>query len=497
MKKTLIVALFALGIIAFAPPVKADSWSNLYIVNKETHSSLYDPYAIEDARGHKWVQINGCNKEGSTSYTCVYEYDGQNWTDHTSTIEGLTASGHLLDNGTIFADNQENIWQIALPSLPVGHGSYRLLQYDGTNWHLLNAVDRWSQVLGTTVTGFDTSNLFDMFGDNQGNIYTVESINCDQINHHQSISVLKRDVNGNWSTAVPQGNILNTTDAPNGLHGKYNNVTGDFWFYFKPFYDQPPGLEKGVYRYHNGSWTNYTTANGLASNIVKDMLIDRSGNVWATSSNGVSRFDGSTWSIWNTSNSNLTSNEIRQISEDSKGRLWFTTAKDANSTYADSGISVFDPANNSWIYFTDKDGDNNLTNVSKTFHFGDDAWISTGDWSQGFVVYNLNDTQTTIYGQTSGDLVTKSGFDMAKKKKKTKTVNSKAVTIYKLTRVKVKKKYKTRKTLVYKTGATQWYKALNLDTGQYKIISKAKGKKKHTKTINITNGNPYRLDLRY
>lgn len=492
MKKVLIFALFALvGVIVITPQAKADSWSQLYIVDQATHSQLYDPYAIEDSRGHKWVQIGGCDKVGTTSYTCIYEYDGQDWTNHTDTIKNLV-SGHLVDNGTIFADTQGNIWENAVTV----ESGYYLLQYNGTSWSKIEATDIWGQVLGTPITGYDTDRTFDMFGDSQGNVYIISWMNCDQINRANSVRVLKRDTNGNWSTAVPNGSILNETDVLNNMHGKFNSTTGDVWLYFKAFFGQA-APERGVYRYHNGVWTNYTTADGLISNTVQDILVDTSGNVWVTSSSGVSKFDGSTWSAWNTSNSNLTSNDVRQISEDSKGRIWFTTASGA-SAMADSGISVYDPADNSWTYFTDKSGDNNLNNVSKTFHFGNDAWLSTGDWSQGFIIYNLNDTQTTIYGQTSGDVVSKAGFDpLKKKKKKAKTINNKAVSIYKITKVKKKKKYKTKKTLVYKTSATQWYKALNLDTGKYQVVSKAKGKKKKTRTINITSGEPYRLDLRY
>jgi hypothetical protein len=491
-QKTLLLALFALmGTALIVPQAKADSWSQIYIVDQATHSTLYDPYVIEDSRGHKWVQIYGANRVGSTTYAGVFEYDGQSWTNHTNSIQAIIGGQHLVDNGTIFADTQGNIWQNAVTA----ESGYYLLQYDGSNWHKIEATDIWAQVLGTPITGYENDTTFDMFGDNQGNIYIISWINCDQANRTDSIRILKRDTSGNWSTAVPSGGILNETDVLNNMHAKFNSTTGDVWLYFKAYFGQA-APEKGVYRYHNGTWTNYTTADGLISNTVQDILVDFSGNVWVTSSNGVSKFDGSSWSAWNTGNSNLTNNDIRQISEDSKGRIWFMTASGA-SAMADSGISVYDPADNSWIYFTDKSGDNNLNNVSKTFHFGNDAWISTGDWSQGFIIYNLNDTQTTIYGQTSGDVVSKAGFDMAKKKKKVKTISNKSVTIYKITKVKKKKKYKTKKTLVYKTGATQWYKALNLDTGKYQVVSKAKGKKKKTRTINITSGDPYRLDLRY
>jgi len=505
MKKTVIVALLALLLTGLASQAKADSWSQLYIVDQATQSNLYDPTVFEDSRGHKWVQVyqqGSGDVNGSNTQMLLYEYDGQNWTDHTSTINNLMSGltgpwgewgGRILGHFPMYADQSGNVW--AEP------GSSYILKYDGSNWSIFNHKTVWEEVLGRSIPEFDWGGFYDLFGDNQGNVYTLALWNDENWNNFStSISVLKRNTNGAWSRLIPAGGPIKTDDMYNTLlTGRFNNTTGDIWFFLEPTYGEE-GRADGVYRWHAGTWMNYTTANGMASNSARDMMIDSKGNVWVTSPDGVSKFDGSTWSILNSSNSNLATNDIRQISEDSKGRIWFAASKEADTTGTaqQTSMSVYDSADNSWTYFTGRNGSDYMDNVWRVFHFGDEAWMPAHRWTDGFIVYNLNDTQTAIYGQTSGDVVSKAGFNpFKKKKKKVKTINNKSVTIYKITKVKKKKKYKTKKTLVYRTGITQWYKALNLDTGKYQVVSKAKGKKKHTNTINVTNGEPFRLDLRY
>lgn len=48
----------------------------------------------------------------------------------------------------------------------------------------------------------------------------------------------------------------------------------------------------GISRYDGNRFTNYTTKDGLASDQVWCLLIDRKGWLWAGTEEGVSRFDG-------------------------------------------------------------------------------------------------------------------------------------------------------------------------------------------------------------
>ena len=51
----------------------------------------------------------------------------------------------------------------------------------------------------------------------------------------------------------------------------------------------------GAARFDGKAWTNFTTKDGLAGNIVYAIASDEKGALWFGTSNGVSRYDGKTW----------------------------------------------------------------------------------------------------------------------------------------------------------------------------------------------------------
>ena len=82
-------------------------------------------------------------------------------------------------------------------------------------------------------------------------------------------------------------------------------------------------------------WTVYDQDNGgLGSGPYSGVVIDGSGNVWASGGYlGVSKFNGSTWTHYTTFNSELPTTSISELAIDNTGRIWA-------SSYL--GISVFE-----------------------------------------------------------------------------------------------------------------------------------------------------------
>ncbi|MEE2931088.1 MAG: two-component regulator propeller domain-containing protein [Bacteroidota bacterium] len=94
------------------------------------------------------------------------------------------------------------------------------------------------------------------------------------------------------------------------------------------------------------SITNYTTANGLADNFVQCVTVDQNNNVWFGTISGVSMFDGTNWTTYNTATyPNMPNDNIKVISAMSNGDIWIGT---------DFGASKFDGT--SWITYTINDG---------------------------------------------------------------------------------------------------------------------------------------------
>lgn len=81
----------------------------------------------------------------------------------------------------------------------------------------------------------------------------------------------------------------------------------------------------GVQRLKDGVWTRYSKSNGLANDSVRDLTIDRSGNVWVAGKQGISKFDGVEWSNYTIMDTATNRREFLAIACDSSGALWVTS----------------------------------------------------------------------------------------------------------------------------------------------------------------------------
>ncbi|GEM_PF-3189473 len=79
---------------------------------------------------------------------------------------------------------------------------------------------------------------------------------------------------------------------------------------------------------------HYTADNGLASNTVYSVTQDNDGYIWIGTDNGVSRFDGRSFTTF-TIEDGLTDNEVLKVHADSRGRVWFLTYNGVPGFYED------------------------------------------------------------------------------------------------------------------------------------------------------------------
>ena len=111
--------------------------------------------------------------------------------------------------------------------------------------------------------------------------------------------------------------------------------TGNLWF---------GTLGGGVSRYDGKSFTNFTIAQGLANNTVKSITEDKTGNLWfGTEGGGVSRYDGKSFTNFTTAQG-LANNTVWSISEDKTGNLWFGTYGGGVSRYDGKSFTNFTTA---------------------------------------------------------------------------------------------------------------------------------------------------------
>lgn len=78
----------------------------------------------------------------------------------------------------------------------------------------------------------------------------------------------------------------------------------------------------------------YDIRNGLSHNTVHTILQDKLGFMWIGTKDGLNRFDGITFRVFNKENSNLDNNYITRLLQDKNGLLWIGT---------DAGIYIYNP----------------------------------------------------------------------------------------------------------------------------------------------------------
>ena len=84
--------------------------------------------------------------------------------------------------------------------------------------------------------------------------------------------------------------------------------------------------QSGVYYYNGEELVNYTTDDGLASNIVKAVYCSSDGMMWfGTDHAGVIGYDGAAWTTLDTRDG-LAGNQVTSICQDTEGYLWFGTS---------------------------------------------------------------------------------------------------------------------------------------------------------------------------
>ena len=170
-----------------------------------------------------------------------------------------------------------------------------------------------------------------------------------------------------WNTAqgLPQNSVLSIAQTPNGY----------LWL----------GTEEGLVRFDGIRFTIFDKHTvGLQSNLIRVLLVDSRQNLWiGTEGGGLSCFRDGKFSVFTTRNG-LSSNSIRSLYEDKVGTLWIGTDGGGLVRFRDGEFRVF----------TKHDGlvDNSVFSISGGID--GDLWIGThgglSKFSKGkFVTLNL------------------------------------------------------------------------------------------------------------
>jgi ligand-binding sensor domain-containing protein/tRNA A-37 threonylcarbamoyl transferase component Bud32 len=85
----------------------------------------------------------------------------------------------------------------------------------------------------------------------------------------------------------------------------------------------------------DGSYVELGIVDGLASGMVKDLVVDKAGNLWVATDAGISRFNGQKWQTFDEADG-LGSDWVESLAIDAQGNLWAGTA------YGQRGLNYYD-----------------------------------------------------------------------------------------------------------------------------------------------------------
>jgi signal transduction histidine kinase/streptogramin lyase len=163
--------------------------------------------------------------------------------------------------------------------------------------------------------GFKSDDMYQMFEDSHGDLWLSQQPSRDE---NIGLYRLKKGDTSFYRFSQKEG-------LPDGKSAESfaEDRAGNLWFGF---------YEGGLVRFANDRFTSFTTKDGLPFGLITDLLLDRQGRLWMTSTNGgVSRIDDPTAAkpsfVSLTTEQGLSSNNARTITEDQLGNIYVGTVR--------------------------------------------------------------------------------------------------------------------------------------------------------------------------
>ena len=185
--------------------------------------------------------------------------------------------------------------------------------------------------------------------------------------------------------------IPNRTDISSTIFDNF----GNFWM----------GTSNGLIKFDGKNWTVYNTSNfGFPNDDVLSLAIDGFGNIWfGTVLNGLVKFDGANWTVYNTSNSGLKDNSVWALGIDKSNNIWIGQILMDGNRLKSSGLEKFDGKN--WTFYQSPNNSPISMYTGTVWAFTIDAvgnmWIGTNG---GKGLAKFNGQNWTVYNTSNSGL---------------------------------------------------------------------------------------------
>ena len=153
------------------------------------------------------------------------------------------------------------------------------------------------------------------------------------------------------------------------------------------------GTKAGLVKWdiNNNTYKIYNKTNGLPSVVINDLKFDKKGNLWLASNNGIEKYDGSSFTLYNYQNTQMPEAPFTKIAIDSNGNIyasmgWYTK----NNIYFPGGVVEY--TNGVWkIFYINNNLGGQANPPSDIIVFNNKLWIcdpvETHTWETVF--YNI------------------------------------------------------------------------------------------------------------
>jgi ligand-binding sensor domain-containing protein len=248
------------------------NWNN--IAKNTEFQTDYLGKIIADLNGNIWFTSN--NKG-------LYKYDGKIFTNYSQNIyfnNGYIVSLVLGPDGNIWAGTS-------------GNGIYR---FDGTKWNSYSTEDGMASDNVQAIAIYEDGKVAVISSYGQISIYDGKTWTPDNtLAGNYYIIDITIDLENNLWLATNNG-IIRHKDSENQAYFNdpyYQNYitfikadkNGQIW---------AGRYDNGLLLYSGGNWLTYNSSNGLSSNYLKDILFDSRGRTWVLADNGINMSAGFT-----------------------------------------------------------------------------------------------------------------------------------------------------------------------------------------------------------
>ena len=298
-----------------------------------THTSTSSNNTIPGNTVRKVIQDTSGNIWAATS-TGIWKYDGNTWTRYTTT---LNTNGELPGNNiySLMFDSSQNLWATVY-----GAG---VVMYNGTTWRVHNSSN--------SSGGIGTDNTYEIAEDTEGYIWITTN----------NAGVSRYDKNLNrWVKYMNAPYLSN-----NRVYYSKKDSQGNIWF----------GNSGWISKYTPNSWTGTWTrlTPNLASVDIRSIEEDSSGNMWFGSATwGATKYNGSSWTAFLKSSQMLSNSILSATSKLAEQIILIGTS--------DMGGNLFN-GDTTWINYdtsVTNIGSNNIrdTYIDQSWNF----WFATSSW---------------------------------------------------------------------------------------------------------------------